>query len=113
MRGELAGEGAAGEEEDEGDGDVRGVEDVAVEVGEDEGDGEEDGVAGLVGGEAMVVRKGDGVWEGSVLVGRSEVRGDRWEWLLALDACGECKDQEFDLGEEGRGHRLEEMLLGF
>lgn len=60
---ELAGEVAAGQEEAEGGGDVGSVEGLAVELREDESDGEEDGVARLVGGEAVVVGEGDGVCE--------------------------------------------------
>lgn len=66
---QLAGEVPACQEQAQGDGDVGCVEGVAVEGGDDEGDGEEDGVACLVGGEAVVVWEGDCVcfyWEGEV-----------------------------------------------
>lgn len=58
---QLAREAAPGQEQAQGDGDVGRVEGVPVEGGEDEGDGQEDGVARLVGDEAVVVGEGDGV----------------------------------------------------
>lgn len=67
--GELAGGIGAGEEEEQGDGGVGGGKGGVVEDGKDEGYGEEDGVAGLVGGEAVVFRKGDGI------LGRANVSG--------------------------------------
>lgn len=57
--GELAGEVPPREEQAQGDGDVGCVEGVAVQGGDDEGDGQEDGVACLIGGEAVIVWEGD------------------------------------------------------
>lgn len=60
--GELAGGVGAREKEGEGDGGVDGGEGGAVKGRRDECHGEEDGVAGLVGGEAMVFGEGDCIY---------------------------------------------------
>lgn len=56
---QLARQVAAREEEPQRDADVGRVEHVAVELGDDDRDCQEDGVARLVGGEAVVVWEGD------------------------------------------------------
>lgn len=49
----------AGDEEGQGNSDVDEAEDLAAEA--KDADGKQDGVAGLVGGKAVVVREGGGV----------------------------------------------------
>lgn len=56
---QLARQVAAREEEAERDADVGRVEHVAVELRDDDRDGQEHGVAGLVGGKAVIVGEGD------------------------------------------------------
>lgn len=58
---QLAGQPGGGEEEAEGNGDVSRDEHLAVAFGEDNGEDQEDGVACLVGGEAVEVGEGDGI----------------------------------------------------
>lgn len=88
---ELAREVAAGQEEAEGDGDVGRVEGLAVELRDDKGDGEEDRVAGLVGGEAVVIWKGDCVCGGRVLVMSRVVGWCKDEWCLPCSPVQKVK----------------------
>ena len=78
---ELARQPGGGEEEAEGDGDVGRDEHVAVHLREDDGEHQEDGVACLVGGEAVEVGKRDGICCGRGVLVISEVARARGEVL--------------------------------
>lgn len=59
---ELACKHGGEQEKAERDADVRRLEDGPVGFGQDDGQDEEDGIAGLVGGEAVEIGEGNGIF---------------------------------------------------
>ena len=58
---DLACDPSSGKEQGKGDANVRGDEHLTIERGENDREGQKDGIAGLIGGEAVVIGKGGSV----------------------------------------------------